>query len=99
MQTTKTNLHLTLNSDRVKIGYRAFSAIFAGYLLAATVSSVLALTLPFSPIDNVLTAMMLSFAVYACAAIWAFSVQSHWRALSDLVLLSGLFYLLTLAIG
>ncbi|GIU09518.1 MULTISPECIES: hypothetical protein [unclassified Shewanella] len=99
MQTTKINLLQTLNSDRVKIGCRALSAIFAGYLLAATVSSALALALPFSPIDNVLAAMMLSFAVYACAAIWAFSVQSHWRAISDLVLLSGLVYLIILAIG
>ncbi|ABZ75826.1 hypothetical protein Shal_1257 [Shewanella halifaxensis HAW-EB4] len=99
MQTTKLTLPKTLDSDRLKIGFRAFSAIFAGYLLAATVSGLLAITLPFSAIDNVLTAMMLSFTVYATAGIWAFSVQNHWRALSDLLLLSGLFYLLIRLIG
>ncbi|MBL4914139.1 hypothetical protein L2719_14905 [Shewanella schlegeliana] len=99
MQTTKITLPKTLDSNRLKIGFRVFSAIFAGYLLAATVSGLLAVTLPFSAIDNVLTAMMLSFAVYATAGIWAFSVRNHWRALSDLLLLSGLFYLLVVAIG
>ncbi|WP_220768379.1 hypothetical protein [Shewanella sp. MBTL60-007] len=99
MQTIKISLPKTVDSEKLKIGFRAFSAIFAGYLLAATVSGLLALTLPFSPLDNVLAAMMLSFAVYATAGIWAFSVHNHWRALSDLLLVSGLFYLLTRLIG
>ncbi|MGS0726353.1 hypothetical protein ACVBKF_09180 [Shewanella sp. 0m-11] len=99
MKPIKAKLLQTVVPNKFNIGLRAFSAIFAGYLLAATVSAWVALVLPLSPLENTLTAMMLSFIVYAFAGLWAFSVQTHWRALSDLVLLSGIFYLFILVIG
>ncbi|MCL1145420.1 hypothetical protein AB4298_18475 [Shewanella sp. 10N.261.52.F9] len=99
MQTTKTKILLSLNTDKCDVAIRALSAIFAGYLVAATLSALLAMVLPLSPVDSTLTAMMLSFSAYAGAGIWAFSVKNQWRALTDLLCLSGLFYLLILIIG
>ncbi|MCL1130868.1 hypothetical protein [Shewanella sairae] len=99
MQTIKTKLLQRIDSNNFNVGLRAFSAIFVGYLLAATATGLLALALPLPPAESTLTATMLSFSVYACAGIWAFSVSNQWRALIDPLCLSGVFYLLILAIG
>lgn len=58
---------------------RIVCAIFGGYTLAA-LTSVAALALPISRPQAVLTGMLASFVVYACAVIWVFAVQSATRA-------------------
>lgn len=99
MQTIKTKLLQRIDPNSLNVGLRAFSAIFAGYLLAATATGLLALVLPLPPAESTLTATMLSFAIYACSGIWSFSVSNPWRALTVPLCVSGLFYLLILAIG
>ncbi|WP_084632576.1 hypothetical protein [Shewanella waksmanii] len=81
------------------IASRAGSAIFAGYLLAATACGLMAIALPMAAADSVLVATMLSFTVYACAALYSFSVPSSTRAWRDLLLASAGLYLLILLVG
>lgn len=83
--------------DSLHIGNRCLAATFGGYLLSAVATILFAQILPLSQVDRVLTAMMLSFAVYTCAVIWVFSVKSTWRYWLDLFALSGLLYLAYLA--
>ncbi|MCL1060289.1 hypothetical protein L2729_20195 [Shewanella gelidimarina] len=78
---------------------RALAAIFGGYLVAATACGLLAVTLPLIAVQSTLTAMMLSFAVYAAAIIWVFSVKHHLLAWRDLLILSCLFYLIVLLVS
>ncbi len=65
---------------RLAVASRAIAAIGGGYLLAAAVTTVLSLVLPLSRSEAVVTATLLSFLVYACAAIWVFAAASAWRA-------------------
>lgn len=58
---------------------RIICAIFGGYALAA-LTSVAALALPMSNPQAVLTGMLASFIVYACAVIWVFAVRTALRA-------------------
>ncbi|MDR5741516.1 MULTISPECIES: DUF3649 domain-containing protein [unclassified Caballeronia] len=58
---------------------RIVAAMFGGYALAA-LTSVAALALPIDKTQAVLTGMLLSFIVYACAVIWVFAVRSAMRA-------------------
>lgn len=66
---------------------RIVAAIFGGYALAA-LASVAALALPMSKPQAVLTGMLASFIVYACAVIWVFAVRSAWRAWTGLVIVA-----------
>ncbi|NPT33647.1 DUF3649 domain-containing protein [Paraburkholderia xenovorans] len=63
---------------------RMACAILGGYALAA-LTSVAALALPISQTQGVLTGMLVSFVVYACAVIWAFAVRSAGRAWTGLL--------------
>ncbi len=65
---------------------RAGAAIAGGYAFAASASALLALLLPLPRADAVVTATLLSFALYAAAAIRAFAAPSAWRAWLELVL-------------
>ncbi|MFT3991775.1 MAG: hypothetical protein QM680_10250 [Luteolibacter sp.] len=56
------------------------AAIFGGYVLAAALSSSLALLLPMSPQNSVIAASMLGYLGYAGAILWAFAAPSAWRA-------------------
>ncbi|WP_277186934.1 DUF3649 domain-containing protein [Caballeronia sp. BR00000012568055] len=58
---------------------RIVAAMFGGYALAALVS-VAALVLPMEKPQAVLTGMLASFIVFACAVIWVFAVRSARRA-------------------
>ena len=88
-----------LSKSSFDIFSRSLAAIFGGYLVAATACGLLALTLPLPVAESVLTAMMLSFALYAIAALWAFSVKRSRQAWRDLLCISTLFYLLILLLG
>ncbi|MGB6102601.1 MAG: DUF3649 domain-containing protein [Pusillimonas sp.] len=63
---------------------RIIAALFGGYALAA-LASVAAVALPVSRSEAVLTGMLASFAVYACAVVWVFAVRSAWRAWAGLL--------------
>jgi len=93
------NIKHLIRSQIFNISSRALAAIFGGYLLAATTCGLLAVTLPLVAIQSTLTAMMLSFSIYAAAIIWVFSVKHHLLAWRDLLTLSGLFYLTILLVS
>jgi hypothetical protein len=63
---------------------RIVAAMFGGYALAALVS-VAALALPMDKPQAVLTGMLASFIVFACAVIWVFAVRSARRAWAGLL--------------
>lgn len=65
---------------RLGIASRAAAAILGGYALAASVTAAASLLLPLARADAVITATLLSFAVYACAVLWVFAARSAWRA-------------------
>ncbi|MEZ9197020.1 hypothetical protein [Shewanella sp. 10N.286.54.B9] len=94
MVSFSSNINRLTSSQVFNISSRALAAIFGGYLLAATACGLLAVTLPLIAVQSTLTAMMLSFSIYAAAVIWVFSVQSHFVAWRDLLGLSGVFYLM-----
>jgi len=75
---------------RAGVGARALAAIAGGYALAALATAVLALYLPMARHDAVTTATLLSFAIYAGAAVWVFAVRSAWRAWAGLALPAAL---------
>ncbi len=55
---------------------RILAALFGGYALAA-LASVVALVLPISKLQAVLTGMLASFVVYAVVVIWVFAARSN----------------------
>ncbi|WP_293775784.1 DUF3649 domain-containing protein [uncultured Oxalicibacterium sp.] len=65
---------------RLGVASRAVAAILGGYALAAAATAMMALTLPLSRADAVLTATLLSFTVYVCAVIWVFAARTALRA-------------------
>jgi hypothetical protein len=66
---------------------RIVAAMFGGYALAA-LTSVAALALPMDKPQAVLTGMLASFIVFACAVIWVFAVRSARRAWVGLLIVS-----------
>lgn len=70
---------------RAPLMARIAGALFGGYALAA-LTSVAALALPIERTQAVVTGMLASFVVYACAVIWVFAVRSARRAWFGLAL-------------
>jgi hypothetical protein len=66
---------------------RIAAALFGGYALAA-LTSVATLALPMDKPQALLTGMLLSFLVYACAVIWVFAVRSATRAWAGLLIVA-----------
>jgi hypothetical protein len=64
---------------------RAAAAIAGGYAFAAAAAALLAQCLPLPRADAVVTATLLSFALYAAAALRAFAAPSAWRAWLELL--------------
>lgn len=62
---------------RLDVASRTLAGIGGGYALTAATTMFLGLTLPLSKGTAVMTATMLSFTIYTCAIIWAFSVRSR----------------------
>ncbi|MFK3649244.1 hypothetical protein ACI2IY_12540 [Lysobacter enzymogenes] len=65
---------------RGEVAARAFAAIVIGYFVAYGFAAFFSLALPFSRVDAVVTASLLSFFVWCAAAMYAFAVRSAWRA-------------------
>lgn len=65
---------------RLSVASRIGAAVLGGYALASAASSLLALSLPLSRHEAVLTGMMISFLFYALAVIWVFHARSATRA-------------------
>ncbi|WP_424810925.1 DUF3649 domain-containing protein [Roseococcus sp. YIM B11640] len=59
---------------------RTIAAILGGYGLASLAAICMALFLPMTRADAVVTGMLASFAIYAGAVIWVFAASSAWRA-------------------
>lgn len=68
---------------------RIVAALFGGYAVAA-LASVAVLALPMSKPQAVLTGMLASFIIYACAVIWVFAVRSATKAWMGLVIVAAL---------
>lgn len=71
---------------RAGVAARLLAAIAGGYVLTAISMSLLAVLLPASRVDAVMTATLLSFPVYAVAIMWSFAARTVWRAWAGLVL-------------
>ena len=74
---------MKLNRDvryRLGVASRAVAAIVGAYAMAAASTAVLSLALPMPRVDAVMTATLLSFAVYTCAVIWVFAARDALRA-------------------
>ncbi|ACI91865.1 conserved hypothetical protein [Afipia carboxidovorans OM5] len=67
---------------------RIIAALFGGYAVAA-LASVAVLALPMSKPQAVLTGMLASFIVYACAVIWVFAVRSATKAWLGLLVVAA----------
>ena len=65
--------------------FRSIAAVLGGYVVSNLIAIVLAVILPIPQIDGVMIGMSASFAVYAAAAIWAFSASTAKRAWSVLL--------------
>lgn len=78
---------------RWQVAARAAAAIFGGYALANIASIGIAQILPMPQKDAVMTALLLSFAIYTGAVLWVFAVRSVLNAwlglLAPAVLLGG----------
>ncbi|RAI59704.1 DUF3649 domain-containing protein [Roseicella frigidaeris] len=69
---------------------RSLAAVLGGYAVAALAATALALWLPTSRAEAVLTGTMLSFALYAGAVLWVFAAASALRAWVGLLLPAAL---------
>jgi hypothetical protein len=70
---------------RNSIMMRGALALLAGYAVAVCWQVALARWLPMSRIDATITATMISFPIYAAAAIWSFAAHSATRAAMGLL--------------
>ncbi|MET0355649.1 MAG: DUF3649 domain-containing protein [Cellvibrio sp.] len=70
---------------RREIATRFALAVIGGYALANISGIVLSYLLPMPKSDAVMTGILLSFAIYTCAVIWVFAVQSVRKAAVGLV--------------
>ena len=65
---------------RLGVASRSVAAIVGGYVLAALVTMLLSVSLPMARSEAVMTATLLSFAIYTCAVMWVFATRSALRA-------------------
>lgn len=77
---------------RLAVAARVLAAAPGGYLLVTLVTALLGLLLPGPRAEAVLTATMLSFALYAGVIVWAFAARSAaqvWRGLGGVIGIAG----------
>ena len=55
---------------------RVFAAVILGYVLANTTSILVGFLLPLPKVDSVLSASLLSFAIYTAVIMWVFAVKT-----------------------
>ena len=87
---------------RMDVLARALAAVGLGYGLTAIVTGLGARHLPMQPAQAVLTATVLSFAIYAAVIVWAFSAKSTlkvWLWLGAACLVLGGLLWLSIRIG
>lgn len=72
------------------VAARAAAAILMGYVTASLCTAVLAKLLPGPVIEATMTATLISFAIYAGVAIWAFADPKTWRVWAGLAVGCGL---------
>ncbi|QWP79077.1 hypothetical protein J5226_12110 [Lysobacter sp. K5869] len=65
---------------RGAVAARSFAAIVVGYFFAYAFTAFASMALPFSRVDSVIAASLLSFFVWAAVAMYAFAARSAWRA-------------------
>lgn len=82
---------------RLDVGSRIVAGLLMGYVVAGLTAAVLARLLPMSKVEATTTGMLVSFAVYAAVAIWAFGDPKVWRVwfglLAACALMSGALWL------
>ena len=78
-------------SYRLAVTSRALAAVVGGYLMASLAAVCLALWMPTSRADAVITGMMSSFVFYLLAVIWCFACRTARRAWFGVMLPSALF--------
>lgn len=68
---------------------RVIAALPLGYAVGSLWAMALARLLPGARSEATVTAMLLSFAICAAAAMWAFAARSGWRAFWTLAILAA----------
>ncbi|WP_068639702.1 DUF3649 domain-containing protein [Thauera butanivorans] len=63
-------------SIALSVCQRVVAAVFGGYALANLLPLALAGLLPIGRAESVMAALLLSFAVYTAAILWAFAARS-----------------------
>lgn len=79
---------------RWQIAARALTAIFGGFALANASGILLAYLLPLPKNEAVTVGMLLSFAIYAGAAMWVFAHRSLIKSAGGIWLLAAIFFAL-----
>ncbi|WP_032904612.1 DUF3649 domain-containing protein [Pseudomonas sp. CF150] len=77
-------------SYRLAVTSRVLAAVIGGYLMASLAAISLALWLPTSRADAVVTGMMSSFVFYLLAVLWCFACRTAWRAWAGVMVPSAL---------
>jgi len=83
---------------RIEVVLRVVFAVVGGYVFTTLSAIFLSYSLPLSKSDAVITASVLSFALFTCAIIWVFAVKSLLRAWLGLVVPSLVLGVLILTI-
>ncbi|OPA92797.1 hypothetical protein BFW87_16865 [Pseudomonas fluorescens] len=78
-------------SYRLAVTSRVLAAVVGGYLMASLAAVCLALWMPTSRADAVITGMMSSFVFYLLAVIWCFACRTAWRAWCGVMLPCAVF--------
>ncbi|MBD8192281.1 DUF3649 domain-containing protein [Pseudomonas fluorescens] len=76
---------------RLAVTSRVLAAVVGGYLMASLAAICLALWMPTSRADAVITGMMSSFVFYLLAVLWCFACRTAWRAWFGVMLPSAAF--------
>jgi len=74
------NYKQNLVSYRLSVAIRCFIAIIGSYTLAAISNVFLALHLPLTPSEAVISANMLCLLIFCLAVCTVFAVHQHWQA-------------------
>lgn len=67
-------------SYRLAVLSRLGAAALGGYALAIALPALLSRVLPMPRAEAVMTSLLLSFAIYVCAVLWAFAARNAYRA-------------------
>jgi hypothetical protein len=85
MKSPTTATAKALNQYRWQIAMRVLAAMLGGYVLANAASILLSFIVPMTRSDAVMTAMLVSFAIYTGAVLWVFAVRTLSKAWLGLI--------------